>query len=84
MQKENLAAIEIKVCLVAVKANLGNSSTKIVIGVVTLVASTIKIIEELVVFIRYKASKLEIFRVIITIAVTKRVGKGIKIIRQQR
>ena len=64
----------------AVKANLGNSSTKIVIGVIALITSTIKIIEELIVFIEYKASKLEILGV--TIAVTKRVKKGVKIIRQ--
>ena len=66
----------------AVKANLGNSSTKIVIKVVALITNTIKIIKELIVFIRYKASNLKVFRVIITIA--KRVKKGIKIIRQQQ
>ena len=66
----------------AVKANLGNSSTEIVIGVVTLVASTIKIIEEFVVFIRYKASKLEVFRVTIAVAVAERVRKGVEIIKQ--
>ena len=64
----------------AVKADLGNSSTKMVIGVVALITSTIKIIEELIVFIGYKASELKVFKVAIT--VTKRVGKGIKIIRQ--
>ena len=67
----------------AVKANLGNSLTKMVIGVVALITSTIKIMEELVVFIGYKASKLKVFGVIIAIAVIKRVRKGIKIIRQQ-
>ena len=41
----------------AVKANLGGGLTKIVVGVVVLVAGAIKIIEELVVFIGYKASK---------------------------
>jgi hypothetical protein len=51
---------------VAVKADLGNSSTKIVIGVVVFITSTIKIIEEFIVFIGYKASKLEVFRVTIT------------------
>ena len=66
----------------AVKANLGNGSTKIIIGVVTLITNTIKIIEKLIVFIEYKASKLEIFRVAITI--TKRVSKGVKIIKQQQ
>ena len=79
MQKKDLAAIKIEVHPVAVKADLGSSSTKIVIGVVTFVTNTIKIIEELIVFIKYKASKLEIFRV----TVTKRVGKSIKVIKQQ-
>ena len=66
----------------AVRANLGSSSTEIVIGVVVLVTNTIKIMEELVVFIRYKVSKLKVFGV--TIAITKRVKKGVKIIRQQQ
>ena len=66
----------------AVKANLGNNSTKIVIGVVALITNTIKIIKELVVFIRYKASKLKIFRVTVAVTITKRVRKGVKIIRQ--
>ena len=61
----------------AVKANLGGSLTKIVIGVVTLITSTIKIIEELIVFIGYKASKLEVFRV----TITRRVRKSIKVVR---
>ena len=60
--------------------NLSSGLTEIVIGVVILIASTIEIIKELIVFIGYKASKLKVFRV--TIAVTKRVKKGIKIIRQ--
>ena len=64
----------------AVKADLGSGLTEIVIGVVVLVISVIKIIKELIVFIGYKASKLKIFKVIIT--VTKRVRKSIKIIRQ--
>ena len=81
MQKKNLVAIEIKVCLVAVKTNLGNSLTKIVIGVVVLITNAIKIIEELIVFIGYKASKLKVFRV--TVAITKRVGKSVKVIKQQ-
>ena len=82
----------------AVKANLGSSLTKIVIGVVALitgsstemvvgvvilVAGAIKIMEELVVFVGYKASKLEVFGVTVAIAITRRVGKGIKIIKQQ-
>ena len=61
----------------AVKANLGSSLTKIVIGVVILITSAIKIIEELIVFIGYKASKLEVFRV----TVARRVRKSIKVIR---
>ena len=64
-----------------VKANLGSGSTEIVIGVVTLITNTIEIIEELVVFIGYKASKLEVFRV--AVAVAKRVRKSIKVIKQQ-
>ena len=75
-----MAAVEIKVYLMAVKANLGSSSTKIVIGVVIFITNTIKIIKELIVFIGYKASKLEIFRV--TVAVTRRVGKSVEIVRQ--
>ena len=61
----------------AVKANLGSGLTKIVVGVVILVAGAIKIVEELIVFIGYKASKLEVFRV----AITRRVRKSIKVIR---
>ena len=63
----------------AVKANLNSNSTEIIIGVVALITNTIKIIEELIVFIKYKASKLKVFKVTITIA--KRVKKGIKIIK---
>ena len=33
-------------------------------------------------FIGYKASKLEVFGITIAVAITKRVGKGVKIIRQ--
>ena len=65
----------------AVKANLGNSLTKIVMEMVVLITSAIKIIEELIVFIGYKASKLEVFGV--TVTITKRVRKSIKVIRQQ-
>jgi hypothetical protein len=61
----------------AVKANLGSSSTKIVVGVVVFITSTIKIIKELVVFIGYKTFKLEVFGV----AVTKRVRKSVKVIK---
>ena len=48
---------------------------------VILITNTIEIIKEFVVFIGYKASKLKVFRV--TIAITKRVRKSIKVIRQQ-
>ena len=47
MQEENLATIEIKVCLVVVKADLSSGLTKIVIGVVALIANAIKIIGNL-------------------------------------
>ena len=50
--------------------------TKMVIGVVTLITSAIKIIEELIVFIGYKASKLEVFGV----AIAGRVRKSVKIV----
>ena len=63
----------------AVKADLGGGLTKIVIGVVIFVTGAIKIMEELIVFIRYKVSKLEVFKV----AVTGKVGKSIKVVRQQ-
>ena len=62
----------------AVKANLGSGLTEMVIGVVILIAGAIKIVEELVVFIGYKASKLEVFGV----AITKRVRKSVKVVRQ--
>ena len=65
----------------AVKVDLGNSSTEIVIRVVILITNTIKIMEELIVFIGYKTSELEVFGV--TITITKRVGKSVKVIRQQ-
>ena len=76
MQKEDLVAVEIKDYLVAVKANLGSGLTKIVIGVVIFIISTIEIVEELIIFIRYKASKLEVFGVV----VAGKVGKSIKVI----
>ena len=65
----------------AVEADLDNNSTKIIIGVVALVTSTIKIVEEFIVFVKYKVSELEVFKV--AVAVTKRVRKSIKVIRQQ-
>ena len=74
MQEENLATIEIKVYLVAIKANLGSSSTEIIIGVVTLVTNAIKIIEELIVLIRYKASKLKVFRV----TIARKIGESVR------
>ena len=81
IQKEDLVAIEIKVCLVAVKTNLGGSLTKMVIEVITLVTSAIEIIKELIIFIGYKASELKIFGV--AVAAAGRVGKSIKIVKQQ-
>ena len=63
--------------VIGVVALITSSLTKMVIGVVTLITSAIKIIKELVVFIGYKASKLEVFRV----TVTRRVGKSIKVVR---
>ena len=62
----------------AVKANLGGNLAEIVIEVVTFVIGTIEIVEEFIVFIRYKASELEVFRVV----VAGKVGKSIKVIRQ--
>ena len=74
MQKENLAAIEIEVCLVAVEADLNGSLTEIVVGVVAFVAGAIKIgyeiVEELIIFIQ-----LRVFEVI---TIIKRVGKDSK------
>ena len=79
MQEENLAAIEIKNYPVAVKANLGGGLAKIVIGVVAFIINTIEIVEELIVFIRYKVFKLEVFGV----TVAKKVRKSIKVVGQQ-
>ena len=80
VQKEDLVAIEIKDCLVAVKANLGSGLAEIIIGVIIFVASAIEIVEEFIMFIKYKASELEVFRV----AIAKKVRKSVKVIRQQR
>ena len=63
----------------AVKADLGGGLAKIVVGVIAFVISAIKIIKELIVFIRYKASKLEVFGV----TITEKVKKSVKVIRQQ-
>ena len=62
-----------------VKTDLGGSLAEMVIGVVIFIISAIKIIEELIVFIKYKASKLEIFRV----TITGKVRKSIKVVGQQ-
>ena len=64
----------------AVKANLGSGLTKIVIKVITLIISAIEIIKELIIFIGYKASELEVFRVVIT----KKIKKSINVISQQQ
>jgi hypothetical protein len=77
MQEKDLAAIEIKVYLIAVKADLNSGSTEIVIGVVILITSAIKIIKELIVFIGYKASNLEVFKV----AIAKKVRTNIKVVK---
>ena len=47
VQREILAAIEIEVCLVAVKANLGGGSTKVVVGAVILVVGAIEVVMEI-------------------------------------
>jgi hypothetical protein len=62
---------------VAVEADLGSGLTEIVIGVVVFVTSAIKIMEELVVFIGYKVSDLEVFKV----AITEKVGVSVEIIK---
>ena len=62
----------------AVKANLGGGLTEIVIKVITFIASAIEIVEELIMFIKYKVSELEVFRVI----VTKKIKKSVKVIKQ--
>ena len=63
----------------AVKADLGGSLAKIVVGVVIFITSTIEIVEELIVFIKYKASELEVFGVVIA----RKVGKSVKVVGQQ-
>ena len=57
----------------AVKANLGGGLTEMVIEVVIFVISAIEIVEEFIVFIRYKVFKLEVFRVVIAGKVRKSV-----------
>ena len=59
-----------------VKANLGGGLAKIVIEVVIFVASAIEIVEELIVFIRYKASELEVFGV----TITKKIRKSVEVV----
>jgi hypothetical protein len=61
----------------AVEADLSDSLTEIVVGMVVLITSAIEIIKELIVFIRYKISKLGVFGV----AITKRVKKSVKVIK---
>ena len=53
----------------AVEVNLGNNSTEIVIGVIILITNAIKIVEELIVFIGYKAFELKVFNIIITVII---------------
>ena len=73
-----MVTVEIKVCLVAIKTDLSGSLTEMVIGVVALVASAIKIVEELVVLIKYKVSELEVFRV----TIAERVKESVKLVGQ--
>ncbi len=47
-----------------------------IIGVVALIAGAIEIVEELVVFIGYKASKLEVFGV----TIARRAGKSVEVV----
>ena len=61
----------------AVKANLGGGLTEIVVKIVIFIAGAIKITKEFIVFIGYKAFKLEVFRV----TIAKRVGKSVKVVR---
>ena len=62
----------------AVKANLGGGLAEMVIEVVVFITSAIEIVKELIVFIRYKVSKLEVFGV----TVTGKVGKSVEVVRQ--
>jgi hypothetical protein len=66
--------------VVGVVALVAGGSTEMVVGVVALVAGAIEIVEELVVFVGYKASELEVFGV----AVAGRVGKSVEVVGQQR
>ena len=61
----------------AVKADLGGGLAEMVIGVIIFVTGAIEIVKELIMFIRYKASKLEVFKV----AITGKVGKSIKVVK---
>ena len=76
VREENLAAVEIEACPVAVEADLGGGLTEIIVEIVALIAGAIEIIEELIVFMGYKASKLELFGV----TVAGRVRKSIKVV----
>ena len=63
----------------AVEADLGGGLTEMVVKVVIFITSAIEIVKEFVVFIRYKASKLEVFGVVIA----RKVGKSVKVVGQQ-
>ena len=78
IQKEDLAAVKIKNYPVAVKANLSGGLTKIVVKIIIFIINAIEIAEELIIFIKYKASELEVFGV----TITKKVGKSVEVIRQ--
>ena len=53
--------------------------TKIVIGVVILITNAIEIVKELVVFIQYKVSKLEVFRLEVSkVAIVKKIEESVR------
>ena len=63
----------------AVKADLGGNLTEIVIGVVALITGAIEIIGELIVFIQYKVSKLEVSELKVSgAAITGKIGESIR------
>ena len=74
---QDLAVVELKVGHEVV-ANIAGGLTEVVVGVVALVAGAIEIVEELIVFVGYKASELEVFGV----TVAGKVGKSVEVIGQ--
>ena len=55
---------------------MGGGLTEMVVGVVIFITGAIEIIEELIVFVGYKVSKLKLFGVV----VTGRVKKSVKVV----